>query len=310
MKILVAGGNGFIGSNLCKLLLKQGNEVISLDDNSTGSLENVSDLINNPLFTNITHNIINPITYEFYNLDQIYNLACPASPKDYQSEPIKTIKVNTLGVLNLLELSIKYKSKYLFASTSEIYGDPLVSPQSENYRGNVNTTGIRSCYDEGKRIGETIVFEYSNKYNIDTKIARIFNTYGPKMKYNDGRVISNFIWYALNDKPLTIYGDGTQTRSFCYVDDTINGLIKLMDSKIKGPVNIGNPNEMTILEVGTKILNLLNKENNFEYMELPMDDPHIRNPDISKAKNELGWLPSIHLDDGLIKTIDYYKKKL
>lgn len=309
MRILIAGGAGFIGSNLCIKLIENNHDIICLDNNSSGMLSNIEYLLNNKNFTYIEHDILNPIEYDFVKLDQVYNLACPASPKDYQSDPINTIKINTIGIINLLDLCVKYKCKYLFTSTSEIYGEPLTSPQSEKYRGNVNTTGIRSCYDEGKRIGETLAFEYKRKYKIDIKIARIFNTYGPNMRKDDGRVISNFIWKAINDKPLIIYGNGSQSRSFCYVDDTINGLIKLMDSNLNCPVNIGNPNELSILDIAKKIIFLLNKNKyDFKFIELPEDDPTNRNPDIKLAKDELKWLPTINLENGLLKTIEYFKK--
>ena len=307
MRILVAGGTGFIGSNLCEKLINQGHYVICLDNNSTGSMDNIKHLRSNLNFEFIRHDITNPINLE---IDQIYHLACPASPKAYQENAIKTIKTNVLGTLNLLGLAKRTKSKFLFTSTSEVYGDPKIHPQIESYWGNVNPIGIRSCYDEGKRLAEAAIYEYNRIHKIDVKIARIFNTYGPKMNPDDGRVISNFINQVLNNKDITIYGEGTQTRSFCYIDDMIDGLVKLMDSNQKGPINLGNPNEISIKNIAILINKLVEKNNNLKYMDLPQDDPCIRCPDINKAINLLNWKPQIHLEEGLIKTINYFQNIL
>jgi UDP-glucuronate decarboxylase len=275
-----------------------------LDNNFTGSIENIKHLKNHPNFEFIRHDVIIPIYIE---IDEIYHLACPASPKDYQYNSIKTIKTNVLGTLNMLGIAKRTKAKILLTSTSEIYGDPLESPQIEEYWGNVNPIGIRSCYDEGKRLAETLMMEYKRNYNVDIRIARIFNTYGPKLNKNDGRVVSNFIIQALENKPITIYGNGTQTRSFCYVDDMVNGLIKLMDSDYNMPVNIGNPNEITIQELASMIINLTKSSSKIINLDLPQDDPKKRNPNITKAKTILQWQPQINLENGLIKTIEYFK---
>ena len=306
MKILITGGTGFIGNHLCRRLLKEGNYVICLDNNFTGNMENIKDLINNPNFEFIRHDITQPILIE---IDQIYHLACPASPKSYQYNAIKTIKTNILGTLNALGIAKRTKARILLTSTSEVYGDPKISPQTEEYWGNVNPIGIRSCYDEGKRVAETLMMEYNRSHNTEIRIARIFNTYGPNMDKNDGRVVSNFLNQSLNNEDITIYGDGSQTRSFCYVDDTVDGLIKLMNqNKTNGPINIGNPYEMTILELANEIIKLNHTKSKLIYKSLPSDDPMKRQPDISKAKEYLNWEPKIELIDGLKKTIDYFKK--
>ena len=308
MITLVTGGTGFVGSHLCKELLKNGNNVGCIDNNYTGSLQNISDIIDNPNFKFIEHDIICPIEIKFEKIDQIYHLACPASPKAYQRDPIFTIKTSTIGTINILELAKKYKSKVLFTSTSEIYGDPKVHPQVETYWGNVNTIGVRSCYDEGKRIGETIMIEYQRKYNIDIKIARLFNTYGPNMDKDDGRVVSNFINQCLDNIDITIYGDGSQTRSFCFVSDTVRGIICLMNSNYNLPVNIGNPNEISVKELSKIILSMIPSSlSKIIFMDLPSDDPCVRKPDITIANNVLDWYPKVDLSNGLTKTINYFK---
>lgn len=305
MKILVTGGTGFIGNHLCRKLLNQGHYIICLDNNFTGNMENIKDLRENKNFEFIRHDITHPILLE---VEQIYHLACPASPKSYQYNAIKTIKTNILGTINALGIAKRTKARILLTSTSEIYGDPIVSPQSEEYWGNVNPIGIRSCYDEGKRVAETLMMEYNRSHNTEIRIARIFNTYGPNMDKNDGRVVSNFLNQCLNNEDLTIYGDGTQTRSFCYVDDTVDGLIKLMNqNETNGPINIGNNYEMTIKELADKILNMLDTKSKIIYKPLPSDDPMQRQPDISKAIKYLKWEPKINLDLGLINTISYFK---
>jgi len=305
MKILITGGTGFIGNHLCRKLLNEGHFVICLDNNFTGSMDNIQDMRNNPNFEFIRHDITLPILLE---IDQIYHLACPASPKAYQYNAIKTIKTNILGTLNALGIAKRTKAKILLTSTSEVYGDPKISPQTEEYWGNVNPIGIRSCYDEGKRVAETLMMEYYRNHNTDIRIARIFNTYGPRMDKNDGRVVSNFINQCLENKNITIYGDGSQTRSFCYIDDTVDGLIKLMNqTETTGPINIGNPYEMSIKELSEKCLNMIDTTSKIEYKELPQDDPMKRQPDISKAKKYLNWIPQVNLDDGLQKTIKYFK---
>jgi UDP-glucuronate decarboxylase len=303
---LIAGGAGFIGSNLCEKLINDNHKIICVDNLLTGSIENIKHLLNNPNFTFINHDIIELLKIDD-NIDEIYNLACPASPPKYQINPIYTLKINFLGVLNLLELAKLKNAKFLQSSTSEIYGEPEITPQHENYRGNVNTVGIRSCYDEGKRVAETLVMDYHNQYNVDTRIVRIFNTYGPKMDKNDGRVVSNFINQALNNHDITLYGDGEQTRSFCYIDDQIDGLIKLMNSDYIYPINIGNPYELNVKELANIILNLTKSNSKLIYKELPLDDPTNRKPDITKAKNILNWEPQYDLEKGLIKTIEYFK---
>ena len=303
--ILITGGAGFIGSNLCNKLLNDGHKIICVDNLLTGNIKNVEHLLNNPNFTFINHDIIEPLEINA-DIDEIYNFACPASPPKYQKDPVNTLKVNFIGVLNLLELARLKNAKFLQSSTSEVYGEPEITPQHENYRGNVNTIGIRSCYDEGKRVAETLVMEYHNQYNVDTRIVRIFNTYGPKMDKNDGRVVSNFINQALNNENITLYGNGEQTRSFCYIDDQIDGLIKLMNSNYNYPVNIGNPYELNVKELANIILNLTKSNSKIIYVDLPLDDPTNRKPDITKAKNILNWEPTYDLEKGLIKTIKYF----
>jgi UDP-glucuronate decarboxylase len=311
MKILVTGGTGFIGNQLCRTLLNNGNYVICLDNNFTGNMDNIKDLIGNPNFEFIEHDIINPIILDKKNSDikQIYHLACPASPKAYQYDSIKTLKTNFLGTMNILGLAKKTSSKVLLTSTSEVYGDPKINPQVEEYWGNVNPIGVRSCYDEGKRVAETLMMEYHKNHQVDIRIARIFNTYGPNMNKDDGRVVSNFINQMLENKDITIYGDGSQTRSFCYIDDTVNGLIKLMNNtKTIGPINIGNPNEITIKSLVDILLKMINTKSIITYMELPGDDPTVRRPDITKAIELLNWEPIVILDNGLKKTIDFFRK--
>jgi UDP-glucuronate decarboxylase len=303
--VVVTGGAGFIGSNLCEKLLNGNNKVICVDNLFTGNKKNIEHLITNPNFLFIDHDIMNPLQID-NNIEEIYNLACPASPPKYQQDPINTLKVNFIGVLNLLELAKNKKAKFLQSSTSEVYGEPEVSPQHESYRGNVNTVGIRSCYDEGKRVAETLVMEYHNKYNVDVRIVRIFNTYGPKMDKNDGRVVTNFINQALNNEDITLYGNGNQTRSFCYIDDQIDGLMKLMASNYVYPINIGNPHEITVKELSSLILQLTNSKSKIVYKDLPSDDPTNRKPDITKAKNILKWEPKYDLEKGIIQTINYF----
>jgi len=310
-RILVTGGTGFIGSHLCKKLIDMGHYVICLDNNFTGSLKNINELIidsnkGKSNFEFIRHDITQPILLE---VDEIYHLACPASPKAYQYNSIKTIKTNILGTLNSLGIAKRTKAKILLTSTSEIYGDPLISPQNEEYWGNVNPIGVRSCYDEGKRVAETLMIEYKRNHNVDIRIARIFNTYGPKMNRDDGRVVSNFINQILDNKDITIYGDGSQTRSFCYINDMVEGLIKLMDSeKYIGPINLGNPHEITIKNLANKIKDLIiESSSKITYQDLPQDDPTKRKPDIDKAIRNLRWNPLIDLEEGLNSTINYFK---
>ncbi len=306
MKILVTGGAGFIGSHLCRYLLGKGNEVVCLDNFFTGKSRNLLDLKKNARFKVIPHDITNPINIQEH-FDRIYNLACPASPVHYQFDPIKTVKANTIGVINVLEFAKLNGARILQASTSEIYGDPLEHPQKETYKGNVNTLGPRACYDEGKRVAETLFMDYHRKYKVPIRIVRIFNTYGPSMDKNDGRVVSNFIMQALKNELITIYGEGKQTRSFCYISDLIEGLYKLMESDCIGPINLGNPGEFTIIELAKKITKITNSKSKIEYKELPQDDPTQRKPDITLAKNFLKWEPKIQLNEGLKKTIDYFK---
>jgi len=306
-KILVTGGAGFLGSFLCERLIDENNYVICMDNFYTGQINNVKHLTNHPYFQLVTHDVIIPFYHE---VDEIYNLACPASPVHYQYDPIKTNKTSVLGAINCLNLAKKLKAKIFQASTSEVYGDPNINPQNEGYWGNVNTVGIRSCYDEGKRCAETFFIDYKREYNLDIKIGRIFNTYGPRMHPNDGRVVSNFIIQALKNKDITIYGDGNQTRSFCYCDDLINSFIKFMDTRkeIFGPINLGNPGEFTMIELAEIIIKLTNSNSNLTFKPLPKDDPKKRCPDISLAKKELDWEPQISLKDGLYKTINYFEK--
>lgn len=308
-KILVTGGAGFIGSNLCEKLLNDGNYVICLDNFYTGSLDNVRHLLTNPNFRLVEHDIINEF---FEEVNQIYNLACPASPPHYQYDPVKTLKTSVLGMLNMLELAKRCNATILQASTSEVYGDPQVHPQNETYWGNVNPIGVRSCYDEGKRCAETVMMDYYRQYNVDIRIVRIFNTYGPNMDVNDGRVVSNFIVQALNGDDITVYGKGIQTRSFCYVDDLVDGLIKMMNNanKFIGPVNLGNQNERTILDFAKMIIEMTNSKSKIVYKNLPSDDPMQRKPDLTLAKRELNWAPSTDIKNGLEKTIKYFEFKL
>ncbi len=306
LKILVAGGAGFIGSHLIKKLLDLGHFIYCLDNLSTGSLVNIKKYIDNPNFEFINHDIINPIPH--YQIDLIYNLACPASPIHYQMDPIKTMKTSVLGTYNIIDLALLENAKIIFSSTSEIYGDPLEHPQKETYWGHVNPIGIRSCYDEGKRCSETILLDFHKFQKLNISIARIFNTYGPNMMSEDGRVVSNFIISALNNKDIVINGDGRQTRSFCYVDDTVKALISLASLDDVGPFNIGNPNEITIKELSEIIIRLTNSKSKISFFPLPEDDPLKRKPDISKAKNKFGWKPSVNLEDGLKKTISFFNK--
>ncbi|MDO8528975.1 MAG: SDR family oxidoreductase [Nanoarchaeota archaeon] len=306
MKILVTGGAGFIGSHLCRYLLGKGHEVVCLDNFFTGKSKNILDLKKNAKFKVIPHDITNPINIQEH-FDRIYNLACPASPVHYQFDPIKTVKANTLGVINILEFAKLNGARILQASTSEVYGDPLEHPQKETYKGNVNTLGPRACYDEGKRVAETLFMDYHRKYKVPIRIVRIFNTYGPSMDKNDGRVVSNFIMQALKNEPITMYGEGKQTRSFCYVSDLIEGLYRLMESDCIGPINLGNPREFTIIELAKKVVKITGSKSKIEYKELPQDDPTQRKPDITLAKKFLRWEPKIQLNEGLKKTIDYFK---
>ena len=305
-RILVTGGAGFIGNHLCRRLLSEGNYVICLDNFFTGLREHIADMLDNPNFELVEHDIIEPIDIK---IDQIYNLACPASPPHYQYDTIKTMKTSVLGILNMLELAKKYNATILQASTSEVYGNPLVHPQKETYWGNVNPIGIRSCYDEGKRAAETLMMDYHRQYGVDIRIIRIFNTYGPNMDPKDGRVVSNCIMQAIKGENITIYGDGSQTRSFCYVEDLVEGAIRMMNNKKKfiGPVNLGNPSERTVLDLAEKIIKLTGTSSKITFMPLPSDDPVKRKPDITTAKQELDWEPQIDIIDGLKKTIKYFR---
>ena len=302
--ILVTGGAGFIGSHLCKSLLNENHKVICLDNLFTGTLKNIEEFENNDNFEFVNHDITKP--YYSDNIDEIYNLACPASPIHYQSNPIKTVKTCTIGVINMLGLAKKNNAKILQASTSEVYGDPEIHPQKEDYNGNVNTLGYRSCYDEGKRCSETLFMDYKREHNLNIRIVRIFNTYGPNMTKNDGRVVSNFILQAINNENITIYGDGLQTRSFQFIDDLVEGLLKMMNSDFVGPVNLGNPVELSMKDLAGKIINLTNSSSDIIYKELPEDDPKRRRPDISLANTKLDWKPIIDLEYGLQKTISYF----
>ena len=305
-RVLVTGGAGFLGSHLCDRLIKEGNDVICVDNLFTGSKDNIRHLLGNPYFEFIRHDVTEPLYVE---VDQIYNLACPASPVHYQYNPIKTGKTSVLGAMNMLGLAKRVNARILQASTSEVYGDPQVHPQPESYRGYVNPIGIRSCYDEGKRMAETFFFDYHCRENVDIKVIRIFNTYGPRMNPNDGRVVSNFIVQALKGEDITIYGDGKQTRSFQYVDDLIEGMVRMMNSRegFTGPVNIGNPGEFTMLELAQKVIEQTGSKSKIVYRPLPADDPTQRRPVIDLAKKELDWEPKIPLDEGLAKTIEYFK---
>lgn len=311
MRILVTGGAGFLGSHLCEELLAEDNQVVCVDNLMTGSMDNITHLQENTNFTFINHDIIYPLHVEG-KIDQIYNLACPASPVQYQKNPVRTIKANTIGVINILGLAREHGARILQASTSEVYGDPEVHPQTENYRGNVNTIGPRACYDEGKRCAETLFFDYFRMHGMEIKVIRIFNTYGPRMAFDDGRVVSNFILQALRNEDITIYGDGSQTRSFCYVDDLIDGMMKMMNSSADfyGPVNIGNPDEYTVKELAEKIVSLTGSKSEIVYKDLPEDDPKKRCPNISLAKKMLGWKPGISVDEGLKKNIENFRVRL
>ena len=308
MRILITGGAGFLGSHLCERLLNEGNEVICMDNFFTGRKRNVLHLMDNPYFELVRHDVIEPFKFE---VDQIYNLACPASPPHYQHNPIKTTKTSVMGAINCLGLAKRVGARVFQASTSEVYGDPEVHPQPESYRGCVNPIGIRACYDEGKRCAETLFFDYHRQNNVDIRVVRIFNTYGPRMLPDDGRVVSNFIVQALQGKDLTIYGDGTQTRSFCYVDDLIEGFVRLMNHPSQtGPVNIGNPGEFTMLELAEMVLKKVGGPSKVTHLPLPGDDPKQRRPDISLAEADLGWKPKVALEDGLDPTIEYFRKLL
>lgn len=304
-KILVTGGAGFLGSHLCAALLKKNHKVLCVDNFYTGAKKNIEKLLSNPKFELIEHDVINPLYFE---VEEIYNLACPASPIHYQNDPIQTTKTNVYGAINILDLASNLKAKVLQASTSEVYGDPELHPQPETYKGKVNPIGIRACYDEGKRCAESLFFDYLRQEKLNIKVVRIFNTYGPNMNRHDGRVVSNFIIQALENNDITIFGDGSQTRSFCYVSDLIRGLISMMESKksITGPINIGNPNEFTMNQLAKLVINLTNSKSKIKYIELPQDDPKKRQPDIGLAKSELNWEPTIELEEGLKKTIDYF----
>jgi UDP-glucuronate decarboxylase len=308
-RILVTGGAGFLGSHLCAILLEQGNEVICVDNLYTGTKRNIYSLLDNKNFEFLRHDITFPLYLE---VDEIYNLACPASPIHYQNDPVQTTKVNVHGAINMLGLAKRVKAKIFQASTSEVYGDPEVHPQPENYRGSVNTIGPRSCYDEGKRCAETLFFDYLRQHNLRIKIARIFNTYGPNMHPFDGRVVSNFILQALQNKPLTVYGDGSQSRSFCYVDDLIDGFLRLMHSgdDFSGPVNLGNPVEFTMIELAEQVQDLTNSKSEIKFEPLPEDDPRQRQPDITLAREKLGWEPKVPLREGLEKSIGYFSDLL
>ena len=306
--ILVTGGAGFLGSNLCARLLKDGNSVICVDNLYTGRMVNIEGMMDNPNFRFIEHNIIEPLDID--NIDEIYNLACPASPPHYQKSPTYTTKTSVIGIINMLELATKNNAKIMQFSTSEVYGDPIVHPQVESYRGNVNPIGIRSCYDEGKRCAEALCFDYNREFGTKIKVIRIFNTYGPNMDPADGRVVSNFILQALKGEDITLYGDGSQTRSFCYVDDLIEGIVRMMnsDDSFLGPVNLGNPGEFTVKELADMVVKLTGSASKVVYQELPSDDPTQRKPDISLAKEKLGgWEPKINLEKGLLNSIEYFK---
>lgn len=307
-RVLVTGGAGFLGSHLCDRLIKEGNDVICVDNLFTSSKDNIRHLLSHPYFEFIRHDVTEPLYVE---VDQIYNLACPASPIHYQWDPIKTAKTSVYGALNMLGLAKRVKARILQASTSEVYGDPEVHPQPESYRGCVNPIGLRSCYDEGKRMAETLFFDYYRQEKVDIRVIRIFNTYGPRMSTNDGRVVSNFIVQALRGEDITVYGDGMQTRSFCYVDDLIEGMYRMMNTEdFTGPVNIGNPGEFTMLELANKVIELTGSSSKIIHKPLPSDDPTQRRPVIDLAKEKLNWEPTIHLEEGLIKTIDYFKSVL
>lgn len=302
----MTGGAGFLGSHLCDALINKGNDILCVDNLFTGAKANIAHLLNHPKFEFMRHDVTFPLYVE---VDEIYNLACPASPIHYQFDPVQTTKTSVMGAINMLGLAKRTKAKILQASTSEVYGDPEIHPQTENYKGSVNPIGIRACYDEGKRCAETLFFDYKRQHNVNVKVIRIFNTYGPRMHKNDGRVVSNFIMQALKNEDITIYGDGYQTRSFCYVDDLINGMISMMnsDNSISGPINIGNPKEFSMLELAQNIITLTNSKSKLTYLTLPSDDPKQRKPDISLAKAKLNWTPKIELIEGLEKTIKYFR---
>jgi len=308
-RILITGGAGFLGSHLCDRLIKDDNDVLCVDNFFTGSKTNIAHLVGNPYFELMRHDVTFPLYVE---IDQIYNLACPASPVHYQFDPVQTTKTSVHGAINMLGLAKRVKARIFQASTSEVYGDPVMHPQQESYWGNVNPIGPRSCYDEGKRCAETLFFDYYRQHDLSIKVARIFNTYGPRMHPNDGRVVSNFIVQAIRGEDITIYGDGQQTRSFCYVDDMIDGFIRLMgsDGAITGPVNLGNPGEYTMLELAETILKLAGSGSKLVYKPLPQDDPRQRQPDITLAQSTLGWTPRVNLEDGLKETIDYFRRVL
>jgi len=305
----VTGGAGFLGSHLCERLLAEGHDVLCVDNYFTGTKRNVAHLMDNPMFELMRHDVTFPLYVE---VDQIYNLACPASPVHYQHDPVQTTKTSVHGAINMLGLAKRVKARILQASTSEVYGDPEIHPQTEDYWGHVNPIGIRSCYDEGKRCAETLFFDYHRQHALRIKVMRIFNTYGPRMHPNDGRVVSNFIVQALRGEPITIYGDGSQTRSFCYVDDLIDGMVRLMDTpdSFTGPVNVGNPNEFTMLELANAVIELTEATSELVFKELPFDDPKQRQPDIALARSELGWEPTVQLTEGLTRTIDYFRGAL
>ncbi len=308
LRILVAGGAGFIGSHLCERLLSDGHEVICLDNFSTGRKENVARLLSSPRFEIVRHDLIQPLLVE---VDQLYNLACPASPAHYQADPVRTVKTNVLGALHVLDIALQDDARVLLASTSEVYGDPEVHPQPESYRGNVNCTGVRACYDEGKRVAETLFFDYERQHGVDVRVARLFNTFGPRMHEDDGRVVSAFIVRALRGEPLTVHGDGSQTRSFCYIDDLVEGMVRLMaDGAPAGPVNLGNPEEVSVRELAERVLKLTSSESRLQNGPRPADDPSRRCPDISFARKTLGWNPRVSLDEGLRHTIDYFRARL
>jgi len=307
-RVLVTGGAGFLGSHLCERLLARGDEVVCVDNYFTGARANIAHLLGNPHFEAIRHDVTFPLYVE---VDEIYNLACPASPVHYQHDPVQTTKTSVHGAINMLGLAKRLNARILQASTSEVYGDPAVHPQPEEYWGNVNPIGPRSCYDEGKRCAETLFFDYHRQHRLAIKVMRIFNTYGPRMHPNDGRVVSNFIMQALRGEPITVYGDGAQTRSFCYVDDLIDGMMRLMDSDpgVTGPINIGNPGEFTMLELAEQVIALTGSRSAIEHRPLPQDDPRQRRPDITKAKTLLGWEPAVPLRDGLARTIDDFRRR-
>jgi UDP-glucuronate decarboxylase len=307
-RVLVTGGAGFLGSHLCDRLIAQGDDVVCIDNFFSGNKDNIRPLLAHPFFELIRHDVIHPL---FVEVDRIFHLACPASPIHYQQNPIKTVKTNVMGTINMLGLAKRIKSRILLTSTSEVYGDAQIHPQPETYWGNVNPIGVRSCYDEGKRVAETLMMDYHRQNRVDIRIVRVFNTYGPRMAVDDGRVVSNFVVQALRGEPLTVYGDGSQTRSFCYVSDLVDGLCRMIEAEgIIGPVNLGNPTEFTIAELAETVLRLAKSKSKIVYQPLPQDDPVRRQPDIATARNKLGWEPRVPLEEGLILTIDYFREKL